>query len=123
MKEYWIVDPKKHVMVVMRRVRNRWVENVVEPPALYRTRLLPGLEFSCEAVVHSGRADLSDEPRDGTTQETTTATEPVPAPPRRQRLLTALRLLAMALPIAVLVIGAIVLPGWIPVLPRVVRGG
>ncbi len=50
-KEYWIVDPKKHVMVVMPRVRNRWVENVVEPPVLYRTRLLPGLEFSCEAVV------------------------------------------------------------------------
>jgi Uma2 family endonuclease len=49
-KEYWIVDPKKRVMVVMRCVKNRWVESVVEPPALYRTRLLPGLEFSCEAV-------------------------------------------------------------------------
>jgi Uma2 family endonuclease len=49
-KEYWIIDPKKRAMVVMRRVRNRWVETVVEPPALYRTRLLPGLEFSCGAV-------------------------------------------------------------------------
>jgi Uma2 family endonuclease len=49
-KEYWIIDPKKRVMVVMRRVRTRWVESVVEPPALYRTCLLPDLEFSCEAV-------------------------------------------------------------------------
>jgi Uma2 family endonuclease len=49
-KEYWIIDPKKRVMVVMRRVRGRWVESVVEPPAHHRTRLLPGLEFSCEAV-------------------------------------------------------------------------
>jgi Uma2 family endonuclease len=49
-KEYWIIDPKKRAMVVMRRVRNRWVESIIQPPALYRTRLLPGLEFSCEAV-------------------------------------------------------------------------
>lgn len=52
-KEYWIVDPRKRAMVVMRRVRNRWVESVVEPPALYRTRLLPELEFSCEAVFRA----------------------------------------------------------------------
>ncbi|MGP0065262.1 MAG: Uma2 family endonuclease [Isosphaeraceae bacterium] len=52
-KEYWIVDPRKRAMVVMRRVRNRWVESVVEPPDLYRTRLLPGLEFSCAAVFEA----------------------------------------------------------------------
>jgi Uma2 family endonuclease len=49
-KEYWIIDPRKRVMLVMRRVRNRWVESTVTPPILYRTRLLPGLEFSCEAI-------------------------------------------------------------------------
>jgi Uma2 family endonuclease len=49
-KEYWIIDPRKRAMVVMRRTRNRWTERTVQPPALYRTRLLPGLEFSCEAV-------------------------------------------------------------------------
>jgi Uma2 family endonuclease len=52
-KEYWIVDPRKRAMVVMRRVRNRWVESVIEPPDLYRTRLLPGLEFSCETVFRA----------------------------------------------------------------------
>jgi Uma2 family endonuclease len=49
-REYWIIDPRKRVMVVMRRTRNRWTESLVRPPALYRTRLLPGLEFSCGAV-------------------------------------------------------------------------
>jgi Uma2 family endonuclease len=52
-KEYWIVDPRKRVMVVMRRVRNRWVESALQPPALYETRLLPGLEFSCGAVFEA----------------------------------------------------------------------
>ncbi len=52
-KEYWIVDGQKKVMVVMRRVRNPWVERAIKPPAIYRPRLLPGLEFSCEAVFQA----------------------------------------------------------------------
>jgi Uma2 family endonuclease len=52
-KEYWIVDGRKKVMVVMRRVRNQWVESTIKPPDLHRTRLLPGLEFSCEAVFQA----------------------------------------------------------------------
>ncbi len=49
-KEYWIVDADKRVMVVMRRTRGRWVETTVKPPAIFRPRLLPGLEFSIGAV-------------------------------------------------------------------------
>ena len=49
-KEYWIVDADKRTMIVMRRSRGRWVETTVRPPAIYRTKLLPGLEFSIEAV-------------------------------------------------------------------------
>jgi Uma2 family endonuclease len=49
-KEYWIVDPEKRVMVVTRRSRGRWVETIVRPPVTHRTRLLPGLDFSIEAV-------------------------------------------------------------------------
>jgi Uma2 family endonuclease len=52
-KEYWIIDGRDKVMVVMRRVRNRWVETRVEPPAIYPTRLLPGLEFSCGDVFRA----------------------------------------------------------------------
>ena len=40
-------------MAVMKRVRSRWSESRIEPPAIYRTRLLPGLEFSCEDVFRT----------------------------------------------------------------------
>jgi hypothetical protein len=52
-KEYWIVDPDRRLMVVLRRSRGRWVETSVAPPAVYRTRLLPGLELSIEDVFQS----------------------------------------------------------------------
>jgi len=52
-KEYWIVDGRDKVMVVMKRVRNRWADSRIEPPATYRTRLLPGLEFSCGEVFRA----------------------------------------------------------------------
>jgi hypothetical protein len=41
------------VMVVMRRSRGRWVETTVKPPAIYRTRLLPGLELSIADVFEA----------------------------------------------------------------------
>jgi Uma2 family endonuclease len=49
-KEYWIVDSDERVMVVMRRSRGRWAETIVRPGDIHRTRLLPGLEFSIDAV-------------------------------------------------------------------------
>jgi hypothetical protein len=52
-KEYWIVDPDRRLMVVLRRSRGRWVETSVAPPAVYRARLLPGLELSIADVFHS----------------------------------------------------------------------
>jgi Uma2 family endonuclease len=52
-REYWIIDPRKRAIVVMRRTRNRWTESLVRPPALYQTRLLPGLEFSCGVVFEA----------------------------------------------------------------------
>jgi Uma2 family endonuclease len=48
--EYWIVDADARALVVMRRVRGPWAETIVSPPAIHRTRPLPGLEFSIEAV-------------------------------------------------------------------------
>ncbi len=52
-KEYWIIDAQKRQMVVMPRSRGRWSEQIIQPPAFYRTRLLPGLEFSCGAVFEA----------------------------------------------------------------------
>jgi len=51
--EYWIVDADEGLMKVLRRSRGKWVENAVRPPAVYRTRLLPGFEFSIEAVFQA----------------------------------------------------------------------
>src|SRR5262249_34961193 len=48
--EYWIVDSFKKEMLVLRRSKDRWVEKTVRPPKIYKTPLLPGLEFSCEKV-------------------------------------------------------------------------
>lgn len=48
--EYWIVDADKGQMLVLQRSRGTWAERTVQPPQLYQTRLLPGLEFACEAV-------------------------------------------------------------------------
>jgi Uma2 family endonuclease len=52
-KEYWIVDADERVMVVMRRSRARWLKTTVRPHAVHRTRLLPGLEFSIQAVFEA----------------------------------------------------------------------
>jgi Uma2 family endonuclease len=49
-KEYWIIDADERAMIVMRRSRGRWAKTTIRPPAIYRTKLLAGLEFSIEAV-------------------------------------------------------------------------
>jgi Uma2 family endonuclease len=56
-KEYWIIDADERAMGVMRRSRGRWVETTIRPPATHRTRLLPGLEFSIEAVFKAAGLD------------------------------------------------------------------
>jgi Uma2 family endonuclease len=49
-REYWILDADKRELLVLKRSRGRWVERVVRPPALSRTRLLPGFVCDCGAV-------------------------------------------------------------------------
>ena len=51
--EYWIIDADEGLMKVLRRSRGRWVEVAVRPPAGYKTRLLPGFEFSIETVFQA----------------------------------------------------------------------
>ena len=52
-KEYWIVDADLARDGRDAAARGRWVETTVKPPAIYRPRLLPGLEFSIEAVFNA----------------------------------------------------------------------
>ena len=49
-QEYWVLDADRGEMLVHRRVGGRWKKQVVKPPELHTTHLLPGLQFSCEAV-------------------------------------------------------------------------
>jgi Uma2 family endonuclease len=51
--EYWIIDAERREMLVLRRSRGRWAERTVQPPELYKTRLLPGFEFSCALVFQA----------------------------------------------------------------------
>jgi Uma2 family endonuclease len=54
--EYWILDAGRQEMLVLRRSRGRCVERTLRPPQVYRTRLLPGLEFSCALVFQAAAA-------------------------------------------------------------------
>lgn len=49
-REYWILDFDTQEMLVHYRHKGRWLVKSVLPPDLHRTRVLPGLEFSCETV-------------------------------------------------------------------------
>jgi Uma2 family endonuclease len=55
-REYWIFDAAKREMLVLKRVGGRWRERSVRPPEIYRTRLLPGLRFSCGQVFQAAGA-------------------------------------------------------------------
>jgi Putative restriction endonuclease len=52
-REYWIVDADKQEMLVLRRSGARWTERILRPQQVYRTRLLPGLEFACGPVFEA----------------------------------------------------------------------
>jgi Uma2 family endonuclease len=55
-REYWIFDADKEQMLVLLRVGGRWRERIVRPPEIYKTRLFPGLQFSCEKVFQAAKA-------------------------------------------------------------------
>lgn len=52
-QEHWIIDVHEQAMKVLRRSGGRWAEQIMKPPALHKTRLLPGLEFSIAAVFEA----------------------------------------------------------------------
>ncbi len=55
-REYWIFDANRREMLVHRRSGDRWIEKTVRPPKTHRTRVLPGLEFSCATVFDAADA-------------------------------------------------------------------
>jgi Uma2 family endonuclease len=54
--EYWIFDADKEEMLVLQRAGRCWRERIIRPPEIYKTRLFPGLQFSCERVFQAAKA-------------------------------------------------------------------
>ncbi len=50
-KEYWIIDPEKDEMLVLRRTEDGWKRIVVAADETYKTPLLRGFEFDLAAVL------------------------------------------------------------------------
>src|SRR5207244_8921216 len=55
-REYWIFNADKQEMLVLQRSPQGWSERTIRPPKIYRTRLLPGLEFNCALVFQAAKA-------------------------------------------------------------------
>jgi Uma2 family endonuclease len=50
-RESWIIDAyRRELLVLLRRGGTEWSERHIRPPKVFKTRLLPGLEFDCAAV-------------------------------------------------------------------------
>lgn len=66
-QEYWIIDPAKKLMLVMKRSAGVWAETAIRPPKSYHTHLLPGFDFDCAQLFKDEDAETtpkgSKEPR------------------------------------------------------------
>lgn len=49
-KEYWVVDPERLEVLVLRRSRGMWTEQVLKAADKYLSHLLPGFELDVAAV-------------------------------------------------------------------------
>jgi Uma2 family endonuclease len=49
-KEYWIVDPRREQVVVLRRGKSDWIDKRLGPQDVLTTKLLRGFEVACQAI-------------------------------------------------------------------------
>jgi Uma2 family endonuclease len=54
-REYWIIDYDQQQMMVLRRSGGRWIERIIRPGEVYRTRWLKDFEFHLAAVFDAAR--------------------------------------------------------------------
>lgn len=54
-REYWIIDDSRKLMLALRRSGAGWSERGVREGEAYRTRLLPGFTFDLAAVFRAAR--------------------------------------------------------------------
>ncbi len=64
-KEYWIIDADKGKVVVLKRNGGQWSEKTYKPPQVYKSRLLPGFEFSCKRIFSAAKAGGVKQRREG----------------------------------------------------------
>ena len=90
------------------------------PPAIHRSRLLPGLEFSIEAVFNAVKN--GDATRHYVYRTSSNfLTEQTASLAGRLGISRPFRVLALALAGTLVISAVLVIPGWIPILPRPIR--
>jgi Uma2 family endonuclease len=52
-KEYWIVDGDKEQILVLRRMRGKWSERVLNASDFLDTKLLPGFRLECGKIFQA----------------------------------------------------------------------
>ena len=52
-KEYWIVDAKLDQVLVLKRGRSQWIEDILGPSDRLETKLLPGFKLPCRAIFEA----------------------------------------------------------------------
>ncbi|MBI3824116.1 MAG: Uma2 family endonuclease, partial [Planctomycetes bacterium] len=49
-KEYWIVDAQRAMVVMLRRGKSDWIEKRLGPDDVCATKLLPGFKLACQVI-------------------------------------------------------------------------
>ena len=55
-REYWIIDADRCEMLALQNNGGAWIEEIIRPPLIYQTALLPGFSFDCGLVFHVAEA-------------------------------------------------------------------
>lgn len=60
-KEYWIVDARREQVFVLRRGKSDWIEKSIGADGVITTKLLPGFELPCKAIMDAAAQAGMDE--------------------------------------------------------------
>jgi Uma2 family endonuclease len=60
-KEYWIVDGQRGVIICLRRGKADWIEKRLGAADTCTTKLLPGFKLPCQAIFEIAAQDTQDE--------------------------------------------------------------
>lgn len=55
-KEYWIVDAQRELVILLRRGKSDWIEKRLGRADICTTKLLPGFKLPCKAIIDAAAA-------------------------------------------------------------------